>query len=64
LILEYTTIDEQHEFINNIKNLKISDNEYILWKNFLIFLVNNYTHKLTIFEEGPIEFKKLKNIFT
>ena len=69
LILQYTTIDElpydkQYDFINKIKNLKIYGNEYILWKNFLIFLVNNYTHKLIIFEEGSIEFKKLKNLFS
>jgi hypothetical protein len=69
LILQYTTIDElpydkQYDFINKIKNLKIYGDEYILWKNFLIFLVNNYSHKLIIFEEGPIEFKKLKNLFS
>ncbi len=69
LILEYKSIDElpysiQIEFINKLKALSINKNEYILWKNFIVFMVNNFTDRLLIFEEGSVDFKKLKKIFT
>ncbi len=68
LILEYKSIDalpfeKYQNFVNNLKTIKVKKDEYLLWKNFIIFMVNNYNHKLIIFEDGPPEFKKLKKIF-
>jgi hypothetical protein len=69
LILENKNLDEL-SYENKIKfekNLRHTDNSvenYDVWKNFIIFMVNNYTSKLLIFEKGHETFKSLKRIFT
>jgi len=69
LILENKNLDEL-SYENKIKfekNFRHTDNKvenYDIWKNFIIFMVNNYTSKLLIFEKGNEKFKSLKRIFT
>jgi hypothetical protein len=69
LILENKNLDELNyeNKINFEKKFRHTDstiNNYDIWKNFIIFMVNNYTSKLIIFEKGNEQFKSLKRIFT
>ena len=68
LVIKNKSIDElpynmKQDFINNLRSIVIQDDEYKLWLNFILFMVNNYTHRLLIFEEGSSEFKRLKKRF-
>lgn len=54
-------IEDKIKFTNGLKNINLSTTEYLIWKNFIVFFVNNYTHKLLLFNDN---IKNLKNIFT
>jgi hypothetical protein len=61
-IFDELTFQQQEEFISNVRNNKITSNNNLIWKNFILFMVNNYTHKLILFENNS-ELQKIKNIF-
>ena len=69
LILENKNLDELNyenkiNFEKKFRNINTIINNYDIWKNFIIFMVNNYSSKLLIFEKGNESFKSLKRIFT
>jgi hypothetical protein len=69
LILEHKNIDVidisiKLNMINKIRNYNFDNVEYEIWKNFIIFMVNNYSKKKIIFNSSNDIFKNLNNKFT
>lgn len=69
LILEHKNIDVldtdiKSNMISKIKNFNFDNVEYEIWKNYIIFMVNNYSKKKLIFNSDNEVFKNLNRKFT